>query len=341
MKTKNHYKVIVIGAGPGGLACASLLAEQGVRVLVLERSSHIGRKICAGGVTWSGLAQHLPEGLVEKHFKNQHIRTGSREIVISSPEPIISTVNRVKLGRWMASKAIQAGATLLTGTYVKAITEKEVITESERFSYEFLVGADGSNSLVRRYLKIPMEKIGSGVQYQIQGNFEEMVWHLEPDRFATGYAWIFPHKGIASVGAYANRADMPPHILKEKLHQWMAFYGIKTSGLKAEAANINFDYRGYRFDNKFLIGDAAGLASGLTGEGIYSAVCSGQAAARTILNPCHKDTELLNLIKKHRKHSHLLGMCGINRQFSKIILKTLVSALKMKILHFSSLEMGA
>ena len=93
----------------------------------------------------------------------------------------------------------------------------------------------------------------------------------------------------------------------------MAFYGIKTSGLKAEAANINFDYRGYRFDNKFLIGDAAGLASGLTGEGIYSAVCSGQAAARTILNPCHKDTELLNLIKKHRKHSHLLGMCGINR----------------------------
>lgn len=340
MTSDKHFHTIIIGAGPGGLACASVLAEKGIDVLVLERNRRIGPKVCAGGITWSGLARHLPAELIEKPFSSQHIRTGHQKTVISSQEPIISTINRENLGQWMAVKAARSGATIKTGTYVTAISEKEVITSSARFTYDFLVGADGSNSLVRRYLKIPAVHIGAGVQYLVPGNFEEMVWHLDPDQFATGYAWIFPHKNCASVGAYANRADMPPKVLQEKLRQWMAKHGMNTAGLKAEAATINFDYRGFHFGNRFLVGDAAGLASGLTGEGIYSAVCSGEATARTIIDPDYKDLKLARLIKKHRRHNRLLRLCGTNRQFAKIILESLVAALRIKIIHFSALEMG-
>lgn len=340
MTTDKHFHTIIIGAGPGGLACASLLAQKGIDVLVLERSRRIGPKVCAGGITWSGLARHLPAELIEKPFSSQHIRTGRQQTVISSPEPIISTINRENLGQWMAEKASRSGSTIKTGTYVTAIGAKEVITSSARFTYDFLVGADGSNSLVRRYLQIPVVHMGAGVQYLVPGNFAEMVWHLDPDQFATGYAWIFPHKNCASVGAYANRADMSPKVLQEKLHHWMAKHGMNTTGLKAEAATINFDFRGFHFGNRFLVGDAAGLASGLTGEGIYSAVCSGEAVARTIIDPAHKDQKLARLIKKHRQHSRLLRLCGTNRQFAKIILESLVAALRTKIIHFSALEMG-
>ena len=56
--------ILIIGAGPGGLACAKVLAEQGRKVLVLERRQEIGPKVCAGGITWDGLIRLVPEELI-------------------------------------------------------------------------------------------------------------------------------------------------------------------------------------------------------------------------------------------------------------------------------------
>ncbi len=33
------FDVIVLGAGPGGIACAALLAKHGVRTLVVDKNS--------------------------------------------------------------------------------------------------------------------------------------------------------------------------------------------------------------------------------------------------------------------------------------------------------------
>lgn len=43
-----RYDVIVVGAGPGGLACSARLAKRGLRVLLVERSEHVGGKAVAG-----------------------------------------------------------------------------------------------------------------------------------------------------------------------------------------------------------------------------------------------------------------------------------------------------
>jgi hypothetical protein len=45
------YDVVIVGAGPGGLSCARALAGSGQRVLVLEKSESLGKKICAGELT--------------------------------------------------------------------------------------------------------------------------------------------------------------------------------------------------------------------------------------------------------------------------------------------------
>ena len=65
------FSVIIVGAGPGGLACASLLAEHGVDVLVLERKPKVGPKVCGGGITWEGLIKRIPEHLIEGAFPVQ------------------------------------------------------------------------------------------------------------------------------------------------------------------------------------------------------------------------------------------------------------------------------
>jgi predicted Rossmann fold flavoprotein len=48
-KNAQHYDVIIVGAGAAGLLCAFTAAQRGRRVLVLEKSNKIGKKILMSG----------------------------------------------------------------------------------------------------------------------------------------------------------------------------------------------------------------------------------------------------------------------------------------------------
>ncbi len=336
----NHFDTIIIGAGPGGLSAAKVLAENNRQVLVCERHTRVGPKICAGGITLSGQTHTIPPHLIEQGFPDQHVSSGWQNTIIRGGEPIVSTLNREALGRWMAKQAEQAGAVIQTGCLVRSIHGNSIQTEKATYSFDTLIGADGANSLVRRHLKIPTKRIGAGIQYHIPEVLPEMVWHLDPAVFNTGYAWIFPQAKRTSVGAYCFREDMPPKALKEKLHRWMDAKGINYASLSPQAANISFDYRGHQFNNIFLVGDAAGLASGLTGEGILPAILSGEEIANIILNPAHPATKLTRLIKNHSRHTKILLLSGKSKPHCRAIMETLVLALRLKLIPFSALEMG-
>lgn len=334
------FYAVIIGAGPGGLSCARLLASHGHDVLVLERSDIVGPKVCGGGITWSGLIRRVPEELTDGSFAEQYIHSSRQSIRIASDIPIIATISREKLGQWMSGRAVEAGAVVKTGARVREINSRYVSTAHESFAYRYLVGADGSASLVRKYLRIPTERLGTGIHYQVPGRFEKMEWHLDADLFDNGYAWIFPYKGWASVGIYGNDRKIRPKLLLEKLHAWAIKRGIELSDLRPRAGSINFDYRGWRFGNKMLVGDAAGLASGLTGEGMYPAIVSGETAAQTIIDPDFSPAALDGLIRKQQKHRQVLRISGINKTVCRVTMEMLVLALRMKLIRFSLLEMA-
>lgn len=334
------YFAVIIGAGPGGLACARLLAEQGRKVLVLERKKEVGPKVCGGGITWSGLIRRVPETLVEKSFPGQQIRTPGQRITVSAPDPIIATVNRRRLGQWMYDQAVAAGARVLTNTRACTITGQEVVTRKERFQYQYLIGADGSSSLVRKHLGLPCERVGYGLHYEVPGNFPDMEWHLNTSLFGNGYAWIFPHQGLASVGVYTADLKKSPRALQENLHRWAGEQGITLAGLSPRAGRINFDFRGWRFGNTFLVGDAAGLASGLTGEGMYPAIVSGETVARVILEPDHAPVELERLLHKHRVHTRVLAWTGAGSLSCSLAMELLCLGLRLRLIPFRALEMA-
>jgi len=50
---KSHIRndVVVVGAGPAGLACARELAGRGCRILLVERNNYLG-----GGFGWVGFS---------------------------------------------------------------------------------------------------------------------------------------------------------------------------------------------------------------------------------------------------------------------------------------------
>ncbi len=341
-----HVHTLIIGAGPGGLACAKVLAEQGIDTLVLERKIHIGYKVCAGGITWSGLISRVPETLAEKSFPKQYIKTPFQDICIEEKTPIIATVNREKLGRYMAQLAENTGAKIRTGTVVRKINKGTLIIQDketgkeEEISYDNLVGADGSSSLVRRYLKIESKQLGIGINYQIPGDVAKMEWHLNNKLFGNGYAWIFPHSRTISIGAYADRNTMGPGELKANLISWAKVQGYGLDQYPAKAEYINYDYKGWNFGNTFLVGDAAGLASGLTGEGIYPAIISGEQVAHTIADPDHSTDIMDDLIAKHDKHSKLVKISAKSGILNSVLAELVTLGLRSGMIKFSKLEMA-
>ena len=194
------FSVIIVGAGPGGLACAKLLAEHGLDVLLLERKPVAGPKVCGGGITWGGLVKRVPEHLIENAFTCQHIRSNYQQAVIKSTDPIVATIRREVLGEWMSQQAADAGAVIKTSCRVKRINSDSVETDQGNFRYRFLIGADGSSSIVRKHLKLSTDKVGVGIHFLVPGNFDRMEWHLNDALFHNGYGWIFPFKHMASVG---------------------------------------------------------------------------------------------------------------------------------------------
>ncbi|NTV14851.1 MAG: NAD(P)/FAD-dependent oxidoreductase [Desulfobulbaceae bacterium] len=336
----NSYHTVIVGAGPAGLACATLLAQAGREVLLLERNHRVGPKVCAGGVTWSGMQQRLPESLLQRSFPDQHLSTRLQQTVISAAQPLISTVDREELGQWQLQEASAAGVNIITGALVGRIGKNALEVHGKEVTFAHLVGADGSSSLVRKHLGLATQEVGVGLNFFIEGDFPRMEWHLDDHFFNNGYAWIFPHRERASIGAYAARRFTRPTELRKNFLLWAAKHGINPGAAKLSAGLINYDYRGWRFGNHFLVGDAAGLASALTGEGIYPAIVSGEEVARTILDPGYQAPRMARLLARHRRHLQVVRLTGASRLACRLTMESLVLGLRVGLIDFSTLEMA-
>ena len=341
------YDVIIVGAGPAGLACAEVTAKRGTSTLVLERNTIMGQKVCAGGITWNGLLSKLKD-ISERSFRTQYIYTKNQRFSISEDNPVIATVNRETLGQLMHENAVSAGAAVHQGCMVTSITDTAVTYyncktgKTEQASYKTLVGADGSSSIVRKYLDIPIRDFGVGINYMVEGDFSAMQWHLDSSLFGSGYAWIFPHKSVASIGAYADVKSVSPKFLKKSLESWAAARQIKLSASVLTAGKINYDYKGYHYGRTYLTGDAAGLASALTGEGIYPAIVSGEAIGREICEKAQTQAadDFKKLLRNHKKHRLLAKVIRSHPFVSTCLSELICYGLKKNILDFRSAEMA-
>ena len=297
------YKTIIVGAGPGGLRCAKILAEQKEDFILFDKRPEIQRKICTGiwGLTPKTQRFNLPEELFERKFNKVVLLMPHRQREVKKEDPFVATLDRKKLELWLLEEARNSGAKIVFNSLVSEVGENFVVVNGERIFFDNLVGADGSLSAVRKNLNLPTKSIFAA-QYLVEGKFENMEIYFNSAKFGPGYVWVAPYKNIGMVGAGVDLDLMPLEKLETNLDEWCRERKYNIDSAKFEGAFINYNYRGYQFGNKFLVGDAAGFSSGLTGEGIYFALTSGEDIAKIIIDKNHQPKLIHQILEIKRKH---------------------------------------
>lgn len=306
------FDVVIVGGGPAGLSAAKILSEKGKKVVVLEKNSKIGPKICAGGFTLKGFEAGIPFQLVDKKFSSLKIHFFNKIREVKGAGTIITTIDREKLGEWMLEQ-IKGKVEVATNSAVVMIRKNSVLLkDGGEIFYDYLIGADGSLSLVRRYLGLLTKRIWFTFQYNVPRLFEDFEVFFNPNLLNKGYFWIFPHKTYTSIGCGTEIESLKSQNLKEVFERWLEEKKIDFHQNKLLSWPINFDFRGFHFGNIFLAGDAAGFASGLTGEGIYQAILSGREVGRKILDPNYPTPQIKRLLRR-KKFEEKIGKILIFR----------------------------
>jgi len=328
---EEFYDVIIVGAGPAGLACASEFIGSDKKVLVLEKNEVIGPKICAGGITGQNSVIDLSKYDRALGFRKQSVKIGrvKRKLVLDSP---IYILDRADLGKFQLEKLKGAPNIFLRRSERCERIEKNHI-ETQRGVYRFnhLVGADGSNSIVRKHLKLPTY-MSFGQYFEVPMRRSELIWNFDCKKYGVGYIWEFPQVDKVTVGVYYELEYLSHEKARKELFSYMKqeYPTVDFSTLKLYGAPINTVYSGYKFDHIYLVGDAAGFTSLTTGEGIGYGLESGSAVGREILEGVSKVSEIEQLLKYKGRQERGLESLKRKGKWANLFLHIFFALLKTK-----------
>lgn len=292
---QRNFDVIIVGAGPAGTVLAQELAKKDISVVLLEKESLPRYKCCAGGlsVRAAKLLNLDISQVVENEINGATITyNGDRPYHRQYREPVGYTVMRDKFDQLLARQAEIAGAVIFQAHKATGIIMEDegvrVYTAAGEFSSKFVVGADSGRGLVSSALAFKRE-ISNVVTIESEIIVTEKIrqkWHsqitIDLGRLH-GYAWVFPKSDHLSIGIGCH--GLKPKGLKRHYEEFLnslqlgPYSIVKQSGALIPICKGKFSaVRG----RAALVGDAAGLADPLTGEGIYNAILSAKLAAPVI-----------------------------------------------------------
>ncbi|MBI5250002.1 MAG: FAD-dependent monooxygenase [Desulfomonile tiedjei] len=303
MVNSQTFDVIVVGGGPGGAVAAKRCAEAGLMTVLIEKKKLPRDKVCTGMVMgdWAHDIIRLEFGEIpEAVLVDPPCLTGHRLHVAGAETQTLEWPTpftwRRNLDFWMLLRAKEAGVAIREDSRVVSVTPEQGLTRvttqhhglTEELRARFVIGADGSTSVVRKSLFRLKVRYSSPIRECYRGklDLQRNVIH-----------WFFP-KGRPRPRFNVNHKD--------------DVFLIEGSGIKELRREINETLMQYGFDprskpewkdgcaiamlheqllskafvpaqgNNLLVGDAAGLIFPITFEGIGSALKSGVAAADAV-----------------------------------------------------------
>jgi geranylgeranyl reductase family protein len=289
------WDAIVVGAGPAGSSAAYRLARGGRRVLVLERSRMPRVKPCGGAVSAlaaSYLDFAIPEELIDSQCFGARVHFEKWDVQVKLPERIAVLVTRSAFDHWLLKTAVEAGAEARFEAVDRLLYDEEMVTActaSGRYRARLVIIASGVASRLIRQVRRPdnRDEVGFCLEQDYprpdpdpRGNRDSVTdIYFGVTRFSCG--WVFDHGSYYSVGIGGLRSRMrrPMEVMRRF---WVA-RGFPVRDLRPRGCLLPCGGVERRLvaPRAMLVGDAAGFADPISGEGIAYAIRSGQLAAET------------------------------------------------------------
>ena len=331
---KEQYDAIIVGAGPGGSAAACSLAEQGFRVVMLDKDTFPREKVCGDGI--APRAVHslyhlgLREELASRFKRTSGIRFyathgGMTEIryPMGSRYPDHGYVApRRELDSILLARASALGVEVIQDCRVIGVlpfregrvpgVTAECGGDTLELAGRFIIGADGPSSLVGKelgllsrnplYLGVSVRRYMSGVN-----DISDFLEIYPEDAIIPSCGWIFPvDENTANVGVgymlYArekrriNLTRVFDDFVHRTRHAAAKLRDAKPLGrLRGAMLRVGMGGSYPRRANVLLVGDAASLTNPISGEGITYALESGRWAGETVAAALHgRDDSILD-----------------------------------------------
>ena len=215
------------------------------------------------------------------------------EFEVRRSRPIVSMTMRSAFDHQLLGEALKVGAKLSENTLCQKVTVArdwaEVESTRGRYRGRFVLAADGVNSQVARSLNWPHHPFAiPALEWELAVPttiHDEYANRAVFDFNATdaGYGWVFPKRDHLSVGILSTKRGTRK--LKGSLENYLRAIGIPfDQPLRRSGHQIPVHPRASLTKARILLlGDAAGIAEPVTGEGISLAILSGRLAAQALI----------------------------------------------------------